>query len=460
MDPIIPALATGGVLLYGYMFSRWRFLSWQRMARQCVERGRLQGVKVSGWAGKWEIQGQAGRLQVRISATGFDRSTSQVVIVIPGPPGFSEISIRREDQNPWKTREIETGSEDFDDTFFVAGPVKLVHALLDSRVRGLLLKVNDAFTFAGSRLEIAGVELLVETVEPQLPFLLPLLLNLGERFAKPADVERLLAHNATRDPVAGVRLKNLLLLVHEFPGGQRTLKVLRSARSDGSPKVRLEAAKALGTKGHTVLLQLADGLRDDDVSAEAISILHRDLSVKHMETLLRRALRKHRAHPQTVRACLEALGRSEHASAVDLLAEVMEQQQGDVAVCAAHALGSTGSPAAEGPLIRALQGDEVDLRVAAANALGRIGSPAAVLPLQEAAKRFALRDPELSRAAHQAIAEIQSRVSGASPGQLSLAGGEAGQLSLTEAEAGQLSIATDQAGQLSISGANGEQGED
>ena len=87
--------------------------------------------------------------------------------------------------------------------------------------------------------------------------------------------------------------------------------------------------------------------------------------------------------------------------------------------------------------------------MAAASALGRVGSSAAVLPLKEAAESFS-HDPELRRATRQAIAGIQSRVQGASPGQLSLAGAEAGQLSLAEAEAGQLSLAADPAGQVSL----------
>ncbi|HYU31630.1 MAG TPA: HEAT repeat domain-containing protein [Thermoanaerobaculia bacterium] len=57
---------------------------------------------------------------------------------------------------------------------------------------------------------------------------------------------------------------------------------------------------------------------------------------------------------------------------------------------------------------------------------------------------------ELQRAARQAIAEIQSRLPGASPGQLSLAGTEAGQLSLAQIEEGQLSLVPEKAGRLSL----------
>ncbi|HEX3526943.1 MAG TPA: hypothetical protein VH988_07735 [Thermoanaerobaculia bacterium] len=78
-----------------------------------------------------------------------------------------------------------------------------------------------------------------------------------------------------------------------------------------------------------------------------------------------------------------------------------------------------------------------------------------MLPLKELAERSS-RDPELFKATRQAIAEIQSRLPGATPGQLSLAGAEAGQLSLAQAEVGRLSLATEPAGELSLS--DGEEG--
>jgi hypothetical protein len=101
-------------------------------------------------------------------------------------------------------------------------------------------------------------------------------------------------------------------------------------------------------------------------------------------------------------------------------------------------------------LLAILQHETADLQVAAAHALGRIGTVAAVPLLQEAAERSP-DDQNLRRATRQAVAAIQSRLQGASPGQLSLAGTvDAGQLSLAPDEAGQLSLADDPAGQLSL----------
>ncbi len=67
----------------------------------------------------------------------------------------------------------------------------------------------------------------------------------------------------------------------------------------------------------------------------------------------------------------------------------------------------------------------------------------AVAPLREAAERSG----DLRRAARQAIAEIQARLAGAEPGQLSLAGGEAGALSLADGEPGRLTLADGEPGQ-------------
>jgi len=447
MDAIIPTLVVGGFFVCSFLYGQYsrhrRLQYWQGIAKLC----HLHVVKVFRWVWGLTLQGRAEPLEVWITGSLRSKSGTQIVVMIPGPPGFSEVSIRRESQTPWKTCKIEVGSEAFDKTFFVEGPLGLVLALLDAETRGLLISANDATATAGSRLELVGGELLVETVDSQLPLILPLLLGIGQRFAQPENVERRLAQNATRDPEAGIRLKNLSCLIHEHPRDRGTLRVLRAACSDPSPEVRLRAGRALGAQGRDVLLELAENPEDDAASAQAVSILGHELSFEHTRAILDKARGLRRI--QTARICLEAFGRSGDAAAVDALTHVMEEEEGELAAAAARALEATGSPAAEGPLILALQREQMDLRMAAANALARVGSVAAVLPLEEAAVRFWL-DFELGRATQQAIAEIHSRLPGASPGQLSLAAAEMGQLSLAQDGAGQLSLATDPAGRLSL----------
>jgi HEAT repeat protein len=296
-------------------------------------------------------------------------------------------------------------------------------------------------------LEIADGELWAWMFDNDLPDLLPHLLEIAQRFAQRADVVPTLAKSAHRDPEAKVRLQNLLLLVHEFPKDPRTTEALLTACSDPNVQVRFRAALELGgPKGRKVLMKIAESAQDDACSAEAVTILRRELDFKRLRAVLMLALSRRQI--KTAVACLEALGHSGEATAVPILAKVLAREKNELATTAARALGATGSPAAEPPLLQALERDQEDLRVAAAEALGRVGTAAAVLPLKEASERSWL-DQELRRAARQAIAEIQSRAQGASPGQLSLAGMEAGQLSLAQ-EGGELSLAAGPAGRLSL----------
>jgi HEAT repeat protein len=425
-----------------FVYSRWRFSLWKRIANQY-----LQEAEVSFWAQGLMVKGRAGPLEVLV--LGSPRKT-QVVVAIPRPWNFTGVSIRHENYTPWKVQEHTIGSESFDRTFFIEGPARPVFALLDAETRNLLLHASGEIS---NRIELVRGEIVAEMSDSQLPRFLPLLLRIGEWLTQPVDVKQRLLQNATRDPEPGVRIKNLLVLAREFPGDPETREVLRTACSDPSPEVRLRMGRALGAEGLPVLMKLTEDLEDDTVGAEAVSMLSRELPSERIQDILRHALDRH-CH-QTALACMNALGRDPDASAVGVLVKVMEGGQEKLAVSAAQVLQKIGSPEAEGPLILALQREQPALRIAAANALARVGSPAAVLPLKEAAERFP-RDPDLGQATRQAIAEIQLRLPGATPGQLSLAGAEAGQLSIAEAEAGQLSFATDQAGQLSISGAEDE----
>ena len=454
MDPIsglVFVLLAGGAAVWGgrlrasWRLGNQRLRVWQDAAVSCG----LQGMEISG-LGSWGlmIRARAGPVEVRLLDSGREESKTRIVVVIPGPPpDFYRMSILPEPlmARPW-VREVEIGDKPFDSTFLIQGPMRLMCALLDAETRRLLLHVN-----AESRLWISSGKILAEMSDQAIPQLLPVLVDIGRRFDQSKDAPRQrLIDNAHRDPEAGVRLQNLLLLIRELPEDPATVEALRTACSDPSPEIRLRAAKGLGTEGHEVLLELAESMVDDAVCAQAVSILYRELPIARVKALFDHAWRERRI--QTACACLKALNSSGTAMAVDTLAEVLAQQEGELAAAAVQALVTTGSAAAEPPLLSALQReipDLPDLRVTAAKALGSVGSAAAVLPLKEAAERFSL-DRDLRRATRQAIAEIQSRLLGATPGQLSLAVAEAGQLSLAQAEAGQLSLAQAEAGQLSL----------
>jgi hypothetical protein len=437
----VPFLTGGFSFWAAVRANQSRLRNWRSAAESC-------GLRVeeisSPWAWRMKLHARAEPLEVWIESARRDQHAVRITVAVPGPPGFSGVRIRRESLRPRGAREIEVGDGIFDSTFFVEGPRRLVFTLLDGETRGLLKNIN-----ALGPLGIAGSEIRAEMSEGLLDLVLPMLLDVGRRFAQRVDVAQRLAGNAGQDSEAGVRLSNLRLLVDEFPGEPGTLETLRNAAwSDPSPGIRLRAASGIGVEGHAVLVELAEGMVEDPVSAQAVSTLGRNLPFERVRAILDLSLRRRRL--QTAHACLEALGSSGDAADVNRLAKVMALEQGELAAAAALALGVTGCAAAEPPLLLAFQREKTDdVRVAAAKALGRVGSAAAVLPLKEATERSA-GNSELLRALRQAIAEIQSRLPGASPGQLSLAGVEAGQLSLAQAEAGQLSLAADPAGQLSL----------
>jgi hypothetical protein len=125
------------------------------------------------------------------------------------------------------------------------------------------------------------------------------------------------------------------------------------------------------------------------------------------------------------------------------IAKALEEEDDALVVAAARALGTIEDPAAEPPLIAALDREGPTVWPAIAEALGKVGSAAAVAPLRSMASRLPF-DLGLRRASRQAIAEIQSRLTGATPGQLTLADGGTGQLSLAEeGREGRVSMASE-----------------
>ncbi|HZJ70694.1 MAG TPA: hypothetical protein VFF36_07140, partial [Planctomycetota bacterium] len=237
------------------------------------------------------------------------------------------------------------------------------------------------------------------------------LIQLALCLEPPRELSRALAANVANDPERGVRLANLRVLGREFPDEWATRDARVRACSDSDEMVALTAALQLREHGRDTLLRLAREGRDDEVASAAIAALGAALPPADLLQAWKSAREERR--PGKTLACLAAL--------------------------AGHP-GAATLAGAEAFLVDDLTSAAAGVPEAAARALGRLGSVDAVLPLREAAEKGG---GPLRAAARQAVAEIQSRASGAAPGQVSLASGEAGQVSIADDASGRVSVPED-----------------
>jgi hypothetical protein len=427
----------------------------ERRARARVWRATARSLGLTGVTGQDSskaLEGARGARRVRFERIERKEHKGTRVIVTSD----SGITLQRED---WATAlgkslgkaETEIGDPDFDREIYVRGEPAVLRAVLDAETRGAVRGLVIGHTLGVQSLRRGGIDVVGGDIVAELsdlgcgtPELLTeaveTLLGLARRLDRPADLAGRIVENTFREPDSGARLGNVVLLASRYPDHAASREAFKHACRDGNVEVRLRAAVALGEEGRDTLLQIASSqASNESLAARAIAGLGRHLPLERGLEMLGDALR--RRHVEAARACLESLGQVGGDAVVAPLARVLAVEDGPLAVAAAEALGESGSPAAEAPLLRAVAQAAFDAGAAAAEALGRVGSAAAVLPLKEAAEAPGA-DAGLRRAARQAVAEIQSRLSGATPGQLSLADGAAGQLSLADEDAmGRVSFA-------------------
>lgn len=428
MEPLVALLGGAVAASVGYLIAsaqrRGRLAAW----RAAAARVRLEGVTESegGLFGGPFLEGRAGPLRVRLQAYHRGKEEHGTRITISGlGHGAGGLTLRREglatafEKRVVGEREIEVGDPRFDEEYYVQGQGPLALALLDHETRrGLARLMRGRVEVPGSEAVSIRPSLSDGVLEAQvregvfspgrhrIPDVLAAMLEVAPRLVAPPDVAARVAANLRDEPEPGARLQSLLLLAREFPSHPLTREALLAGRSDASPEVRLRASMALGEEGRDTLVALASGEGvGDGVAARAVGALGARMPTDVALGVLRRALSGDE-QPETAVACLDGLG-------------------------------AAGQGGAESLAIEALRSDAPPVRAAGARALGRVGTVGAVAALHEAMDRG-----ELPRGAgRQAIAEIQSRLAGAAPGQLSLAGGEAGALSLADGEPGRLSLA-------------------
>jgi hypothetical protein len=407
VEPILSGLVGLGTIVGAILF---HLAQRARRVRSWREAAKAAGLVQIEAKGSKRLYGHAGELEVRLEECHLQNYRGTRIVV--GGLGYG-LAFRREsvgtalEKNVLGRSDIELGDAEFDRSLYIQGAPELACALFDAETRRLVL---DLMELKGSPvLVLADAELRLELPERdrwpesgrwhlRLRQALPMTIALAQRLRCPDDVAARLAANASGEPLATVRLRNLRALFESLPHRETTHRALQGALADDDVEIRLWAAIALGDEGRPALLQLAaDGRMVDAWSARAVEALGPHLALARAKELLAEARRHNRR--ATARACLESVGR--HAEPED-----------------------------EPFLLAALEWATDDAPAAMAEALGRVGTVAAVMPLRSAAERIG--DDRFRRAARQAIATIQSRQPGASPGQISLAAGEAGQVSVVD----------------------------
>ncbi len=183
------------------------------------------------------------------------------------------LRIRR--ASPQSARKGEwVGDPAFDGAARLEGDAADLAAILDEETRDIALSWLEV-----NALDVEDEWLTVSVDDANdvdaLDRLLNALVHCTHAFAlRPDDRARRLAHNATIDPVDGVRLNCLQLLAERHHEAPETLAALEAGLVDPSPEVRLFAAERLGDPSvgehaRAVAALLADG-EDDEGRAAAI----------------------------------------------------------------------------------------------------------------------------------------------------------------------------------------------
>lgn len=364
------------------------------------------------------LRGRFGRFIVLIEQTTDGRvaiGTDVTIHGISSQVGFRAEGVATLFGKALAGADLEVGDPDFDRALYARGTERILRALLDRDTRrrlrnaigGRIAEDRDVI----SRLSIgdgvirAHFPQVVSGPEEPHAATVRALLDLAQQLEDPSDVAARLAAIATSEDLLRVRLSALRCLHGEAPESALARTTLENlARTDPDGEMRLEAALLLGEEGRPMLAELAaDRTVEDALSARAVETLGPHLRLEPARGILENALR--------VRRLLTA-------------------------AAAARALGASASPEAEEPLLVALRDEDADVRLAAAKALGHVGGAQAVLPL----KAVEGVGGPLRNAARAAIARIQQRLTGARPGQLALTSAAEGQVALAEDERGRVAL--------------------
>jgi HEAT repeats len=397
-------MAVGASASVAFSQRRWRRLGDAR--RVLAESCGVIGIAVTA---RGVLTGRHGSLSLRLASYVYRRRRGTQVTIQGVAPDvtIAPVDVFGRVAQVLGSTGATTGDPALDARVVVYGSVATTRALLDAATRARLQALFARF--AAGRID-RGV-LSFESAEALgVPDSLDAVtlhraLDLAHALETPESAAARLAAIVREDPLAQVRALALQALCEPRADHPLAQEALQQASRDPDPSVRLQAARALGPRGETVLQALAsDAEAPDVVSAEAIDVLGTALALEDARAVLLRAIASGRGC--TARSALRR--------------------------CIAGG-------AAEVPVLSAALAAESMVAEEAAHALGRLAGADAVAALHEAEARGG----DVRRAAREAIAAIRSRLTGATPGQISLASGDAGQISVVDGAGGRVSIDPD-----------------
>ena len=339
MFPFTVLFAVAAGLSVVYLFAHITAQARSRAWRSAAHAADLTEVVTSDFLGiETGLTGRSGMLRVSLERyhRGKHEKGTRIVIDGLGHPSY-EFALRKEGvgsaiEKAFGEREIELGDDAFDRRAYIHGSPRVVHAILDSTTRELVGELidgriprHDSTTPLKARVAVSDGALRAEIPErpfagggERLPGALLTLLDAARRLRLPDSVPARLAENARRDPLATVRLSNLLTLTREYPGHEITREVQKAACDDVAAEVRLRAATELGEEGYQTLRALAASVEvADECSARAVAALKEHLSLEEAVGTLDKALEGRRL--DTARAAVRALALIGGARRSDLL---------------------------------------------------------------------------------------------------------------------------------------------
>lgn len=378
-------------------------------------------------------------------------STIRTILALRGDPplpGGVNVAIERMGHGMARTLgvvdDVEIGHAEFDDRYLIDAGDAEAMAVLGGPSRFAAAELLES----GAKMEHGRIEIHLTRGTRDAAYMEQLIVASAARVEALSAPLRLppaerLADNARVDPIAGVRLRNLEMLLRRHRSTDAARRAAQHALWDSDPRIVTLAAMHVGSEAAETLAALVrDTSRARDARTAALIALSRVAS-DHPELPRLASDAWHQASTQVRVAGLIAaasLGGPVRARlGVSGWIEVAARSPDEsLQVAAAQAAALAGDGTVEQALCDLLEARGV-VRDEAIAALARVGSLAAVQHLLPLTKGL-LRAADERRAAEAAVAAIQARCGRGEVGALAVVAGAGGELAVSAEDAGRARI--------------------